>query len=262
MFETSNHAVRLSFFSRLISVFFALTLSACQTLPSSTVQHEKPVVVESGAAEPQADWRTSVDPFLFKREQLLNLNRWQYSAKLAITTEKDKEQANLVWRFDDQANQLRLFGPLGSGQIKLEFDQYGVVLSDSKGVLHQGDSASKLLRDIVGWPIPIDALDHWLFAMPQLGHGFSYLLNEDGSLNQLKQFGWTISYKDYRLYPSQVLTEQETQNNIGPTVELRLPRKITAVRSQPGLLYGIGQTEQDGVQPEIEIRLVAKQWKW
>ena len=63
---------------------------------------------------------------------------WRYSAKVGISTPVAREQANLVWQFADQSNQVRLFGPLGVGAIKIEFDQYGVVLSDNRSVLHRG----------------------------------------------------------------------------------------------------------------------------
>ena len=53
---------------------------------------------------------------------------WRYSAKVGLTTPEVKEQANLIWEFRDQANNIRLFGPLGYGADKLQFDEYGCVV--------------------------------------------------------------------------------------------------------------------------------------
>lgn len=196
-------------------------LSACQTI------------------EPQQQdrvWLTDETVFAQRQADFESQPAWQYTAKVGVVTDQVQEQANIVWNFSDQANSVRLFGPFGVGQIKLEFDQYGVQLSDNDGVIHRGlesdgMTAEKLLTDITQLPIPINALAYWLFVLPAPDSVFTYQLNEQGNLSTLKQLGWQISFSDYRDYAGNVL-----------------PRRLTAVRE--------GQTRP------VTVKLVSKSWQW
>ena len=162
--------------------------------------------------------------------------QWRYSAKVGITTDQSREQANLVWQFRDQANSVRLFGPLGAGAIKIDFDQYGVRLSDNKGELYNGVSAERLLKRISGWSIPVDTLSYWLFARPAPTAVFRYQLDEQGSVSVIEQAGWTIRYADYREYGTGT----------------QLPRKLVATK--PG-------TTNSGTT-EVSVKLITKSWQF
>jgi len=157
--------------------------------------------------------------------------QWRYSAKVGITTDKIREQANMVWQFQDQSNSVRLFGPLGAGAIKVEFDQYGVRLSDSKGELYSGDSAEQLLEQITGWLIPVDTLSYWLFARPAPEAAFRYQLNPEGSVSVIEQAGWSIRYDDYREYGANG----------------QLPRKLLATK--------LGSAT-------VSVKLITKAWQF
>lgn len=207
-----------------ISVFLSIILlSACQTLPKS-----KPLA-DSG------QWLQDQAYFDAAEARVGALNQWRYSAKMGITTPTLSEVANIVWSFDDQANDVRLFGPLGIGAVTLQFDQYGVVLSDNSGVKHRGDSAQALLTKIVGWPIPIDALNRWLHVLPKPGSVYRYQLNESGSeVTTLEQLGWQIQYSSYRVY-----------GEAGDAA--LLPRKIIASKELPD-------------QTTLKVKLITKSW--
>jgi outer membrane lipoprotein LolB len=175
------------------SLILLVMLTACQTLPNDP------------SAETESGWRSSADFFVERRQYTNSLNSWRYSAKVGLSTPDLNEQANLIWEFEDQSNSLRLFGPLGVGTIKLQFDQSGVVLSDNKGLLHRGNNAEQLLTRIVGWPIPIEALSSWMFVLPAIGSPYRYRLNQDQQIERLEQLGWLIQYSDYRDYQGQLL---------------------------------------------------------
>lgn len=203
-----------------------LWLSACQHLDN------KPSVNQS-------DWLSDETIFAQRQVDFSSLHLWQYSAKFSVQSDELREQGNIVWTYSDQANNVRLFGPLGAGQIKLEFDQHGVQLSDSKGVLHrgmaaEGNTAEKLLADITGLPIPLDALAHWLFVLPKPQYAFAYQLNDQANLAALKQLGWQIQFSDYRDYAGNFL-----------------PRKLTAI-----------YVDENNRQQDITVKLVTKAWQW
>lgn len=196
-----------------------LTLSACQSTrltPKQELIDDQQWIV-GGNRPYQAQWP--------------ELKFWKYAAKVGIHTPRLREAASLTWAFANESNVVRLFGPLGAGAVKLEFDKYGVQLSDSKGVVHQGDNAEQLLTNLVGWPIPIDSLSFWLAAQPAPNAVYRYRLDEQGRLSGLEQFGWIITFADYREYAGHLL-----------------PRKVGAVK------------KNDGEQAQVSVKLVAKAW--
>lgn len=198
-----------------------LLLSACTTIPAPQSSSES------------ADWLTQDKPFTEPLAELRTRQAWRYTAKVGIQTPKAREQANVVWQFADQANNVRLFGPLGAGAVRLQFDQYGVMLSDNKGTLHEGNSAEALLSRIAGWPIPLEALSYWLFALPDPDTSYRYQQNEFGQLSVLEQQGWSIVYSKYK----------------DAGLSRLLPRKVVA-------------TKRVAPSEDIKVTLISKGWEW
>ena len=177
----------------LILLIAFLLISACQ--------HK--AVVDSEQSS-QA-WLSDTAYFDSKSAAIAKRDSWRYAAKVGVTTPSQREQANLVWQRNPadngkRLNEVRLFGPLGVGAVRLNFDDSGAVLYDQKGVEHYGQTAEQLLTGIVGWPIPIDALSSWLFAVPFGSVSYRYQLDQDGNLAVLEQYGWRIEYSTYRDY--------------------------------------------------------------
>lgn len=211
---------------RLSTLCAVLLISACQTL-------------DKGASEVSTDtkpgsWLSESAYFAQRHSEVNSLNSWRVRAKVGVVTPQQRQQATLVWQFSDQANQVRLFGPLGVGAVTLDFDQNGAQLTDNKGVLHRDASAQALLTRIVGWPIPMRALSYWLFALPQPNVFYDYQLNDLGQLSELRQLDWQVSYQDY----------QNPLNN----PKITLARKITATKKMP-----------NGEQ--IIVKLISKAWR-
>ena len=222
--------MRLPVTQRSLIAFLAICyLCACQTLPEDSKPQQSASSVSS-----EGKWLRDSEYFEVSLNKYRLSNTWKLTGKVGVKTSDLNESANIVWKFSDQSNQLRMFGPMGAGAIKLDFDRYGVQLSDNQGVLHRGNSAEELLTKIVGWPIPIDALAYWLFALPNPGHVFEYQLNPQGQLSSLQQLGWQIDYSGYK-------SSGASQTD--------LPGKLTAVKRLSN-----GQA--------ITVKLVAKAWQW
>jgi outer membrane lipoprotein LolB len=208
-------------------VILLIALAACQT---------RPIVAPDTKSE---NWLRDADQLPVTNQGLRDLTSWQYSAKVGLSINGKAEQANLDWVFHDQSNQIRLFGPLGSGTVKLEFDQFGAQITDNKGRVYignaaEGRDAQQLLTEVVGWPIPVNALAFWLFVLPAPEAAFEYQLDQVGQVTALRQLGWRISYADYRDYGGQLL-----------------PRKITAFKSFADARLG-----------KVRVRLIAKDWRF
>jgi len=205
-----------------------ISIGLCLLVSLSACQHAAVIKPTDG----ETDWREDDIVFAQRDTDFSKLPEWRYSARVGVVTQDIREQANLIWRFRDQANSVRLFGPLGAGQLKIEFDQFGVQLSDKRGVL--GDSAEQLLTQIAGWPIPIDALAHWLFVLPAPDHEYQYRLDDSGNVASLRQLGWRIDFDNYRDYAG-----------------VQMPRKLTAIRRL-----------RESNNESVTVKLVTKGWQW
>ena len=175
----------------------------------------------------------------FEKNRLIaSLPQWRYNAKVGIKTPSVSEQANMVWQHRDQANNVRLFGPLGAGAIEVDFDAYGVQLSDSKGRLYHGHSAEQLLTEIAGWPIPVEALAYWLFVAPLPGEPFRYQLDTADQVSVIEQLGWLIHYSDYRDYGVDEKLQQ-------------FPRKLT-----------VSKQVEAADSYRVTVKLITLGWQW
>jgi outer membrane lipoprotein LolB len=227
---TDFTAALARFITGLILLVF---LAACQTLPKAP------------NADAETAWRSGSDFFVERRQYIEGLNSWRYSAKVGLATPDLNEQANLIWQFEDQSNRIRMFGPLGVGALKLQFDQSGVVFSDNKGRLHRGNNAEQLLTRIVGWPIPIEALSDWMFVLPAIGSPYRYRLNQNQKVEQLEQLGWLIQYSDYRDYQGKLM-----------------PRKIVATKHLSATKKKLMADGASAVaNRKIVVKLITKSWK-
>ncbi len=198
----------------------ALFLTACQT---------------SIKAPPVRDgWST--DPALFSSRDAWQkeMSGWKLSGKVGIRTPDIKESANLIWQVNGDKNVIRLFGPLGAGAVRLEFDAHQAVLKDQKGNEYIGSDAEALLQRVVGWPIPLTALKRWVFALPADDRAYQYVAEGD-QLRALDQAGWAITYNAYKPYLAGAPT---------------LPRKIIAT----------AQTSDNEADEQVVVRLIVKSW--
>lgn len=178
-------------------------------------------------------WQNNPAVYSDHQQWFNNTPNWKLTAKVGISAPNLKESANLVWQANDSGHVIRLFGPLGVGSIRLEFDSNGATLTDSKGNAYQSDEVEALLMDVTGWPIPINDLKHWLFMLPEPNSSAGYLLNEQNQFAALSQKGWLINYDRY--------TPSTTQR---PS----LPKKMVAVRS----------INADGIEQNVTVRLIIR----
>jgi len=165
------------FYRFLTFVLMGMFLSACQSLPQPTETDSK------------VNWLNSADFFEQRSRQAQQQVAWRYSAKVGISAPELREQANLVWTYRDQANDVRLFGPLGIGAVKLQFDEFG---------------------------IPIEALRSWIFVLPDNGSAFRYQLDENQQVMVLEQLGWSIEYSSYREYGGRLMPRKIVARKILP----------------------------------------------
>lgn len=119
---------------------------------------------------------------------------WQFSGKLGLWGENLQESANLAWRDCGNTYRIRLSGPLGSTLAVISGDKEGVTLERNKQETLSAATPDEL-AELLGWPMPVSALRHWLVGNPVPREPYRGLNSEQDLLQELVQLGWAIQYR-------------------------------------------------------------------
>lgn len=168
----------------LVLVTVAALVSACATVPEPA-----PVT------EPQRVWQQ-------RQAHLSALAHWMAVGRIAIRAEDDGATLSLHWEQVGDAYQIRLNAPLGGGSVEIAGDPEGVTLRSSKGEgPWSASSPEALLRERLGWSVPLEGLRYWMLGAAEPDVSVEELvLDAGGRPQRLSQLGWEVHYADYRPY--------------------------------------------------------------
>ena len=190
----------------------ALLLQACSTVPTVAVpETELEVRYDSRAAELSA------------------LDSWTLEGKLAVNDGNDGGSGKLRWQEDDGHSRMDFHGALGRGAWRLVSGPGGAELELADGRSFKAASVSELVRDQLGWSVPVEALSWWVLGLQAPGSSLARTFDEDGTLKTLSQQGWDIEFERYR--------EQEAIN---------MPMKVTARQGEKMVKLAVRQWELSG----------------
>ncbi len=185
----------------------------------------------STAPRPQAEQPPLLDSHQH-RQQLSQLQHWLLEGKIGLRHPDNSGSANLQWQQRADDYRIHLSGPLGQGASQLRGSSRGVTLEQAGQPTRYAASAEQLLTDSFGWQLPVSHLYYWVRGIPSpLSPIDQQQQAADGTLQQLRQSGWQLSYS--RFSP-QITTDNQP---------LYLPGKIVAQRDQ------------------LRLKLIIKRWQ-
>lgn len=160
--------------------------------------------------------------------QRQQLSSWKITARLGLQTEDNGGSLDVYWNQKDEIYKIRLIAAMGQGAFLIKGDAAGVLLKSSEGMAY-AETADELLASSLGVNIPLSGLHDWLRGIPAEGRQVrKQSWDEQGQLHSLVQDGWNIEMSDYK--------------KVG---EHLLPHTFYLDRDD---------------QPELEIRLLVRQW--
>jgi len=139
--------------------------------------------------------------------------QWTLEGRLAVSDGKDGGSGRIVWVQDGDAYSITLRAPVSGQSWRLSGDRGHSRLEGVRPEPVFGDSAQQLLRQELGWVLPVGEMSGWIF-----GGGFSAAARIErdaaGAPLHVVDAGWQLDFVDWRMLE-----------------DISLPKRISAKRA-------------------------------
>ncbi len=132
------------------------------------------------------------------REQALSgTDHWTLRGRLGVVSGQDGGSGSFSWVQNGERYEFVLRGPLSGKSFRLTGGPEGALLEGVDGGPLRGSDAQTLLRDALGWDVPLGDLRAWVLGLradagpAELGFGTNRLPLV------LRQDGWTVNYRQW-----------------------------------------------------------------
>ena len=166
----------------LFVLLFVLLAAGCRSVPLA------------GPAE-----RAAQDAYRARANELSSWTAWELRGRLSSDDGQEGGSGRLAWRTGDRFSRLDFRGALGQGAWRLQISDGGAVLERADGSHAEASSVEVLIREELGWQVPVHALRHWVLGLQAPGPVTRVDLDEQGRVTHLEQDGWSIELGRYRL---------------------------------------------------------------
>lgn len=126
------------------------------------------------------------------------LSPWRLAGRIAVKREDKGFSADLDWREAGADYSLRVAAPLNGGTYALSGNGRAVSLVSSKGDIFSAADPESLMREHLGWALPLAGARYWVRGIPDPDHATSgERLDEAGRWTEFTQDGWRVSVLEY-----------------------------------------------------------------
>ena len=153
---------------------------------------------------------------------------WTISARIAVSKGSDGGAGELEWRQDGGAYSFTVRAPVTGKTWKLSGDADHAVLEGVDPQALAGNDPERLLRDRLGWDVPLKDLAAWVRGLRAPGMPATVQYDVQDRPAVIEQAGWKIEYRDW-------FDDRNPQ----------MPRKVFASRGDARVRVAIGQWSFD-----------------
>lgn len=142
---------------------------------------------------------TAADPQAYQQraDRLTELQDWGFSGKISLDDGDQGGSGKLLWNVSGEQTELDFHAALGRGAWHLVVGPAHAVLTEANGQSSAARTVDGLIQQRMGWPIPVEALQWWVRGLSAPGEIDERIIDADGRLLQLQQFGWTVDFSRY-----------------------------------------------------------------
>ncbi len=134
-----------------------------------------------------------------RQNKLEQITRWKLKGRLALTTPNESWTVTLRWSQDYDRYLMQFVAPLGQGTYALRGGEgSGVYLLTAKNEVFRADDAESLLKQTVGWHVPMSGFRYWVRGLPEPGvEILNREFDDQGRILEMQQEDWHISLSRY-----------------------------------------------------------------
>ena len=137
---------------------------------------------------------------------------FRVAGRLAVSDGRDGGSAGFVWSQRGDRFEFELRQPVSQKTWRLSGDRRGAVLEGGDGGPRRAGSAEELLREVLGWHVPVAALRDWVRGLAHAGVPMLDIERDsDGRLRRFQQDGWQVEYTAWRdggVWPERIRARQ------------------------------------------------------
>ncbi len=128
---------------------------------------------------------------------LADRTHWSLAAHIGVSNERDSGSGELDWQQDGAAYTFTVRAPVTGKTWKLSGTEDHAKLEGVEGRPIEGDDPEQLLRERVGWDVPLASLRAWVLGAraPAAPAQVSYA--DSGLPAKIAQSGWNVEYRDW-----------------------------------------------------------------
>jgi len=141
-------------------------------------------------------------------------------ARFSVTYAAERHSGRMDWEHATAGDTLRIYSPFGQTVAELRFDAGGATLLAADGTRHEAATAELLMRDVLGYPLPIGDLAGWVLARGRAGAD----IERDAAGRPLKiaEDGWQVTYEYDDEAPGALPARLSVSRDGGPELRLRI----------------------------------------
>ena len=132
-----------------------------------------------------------------RTEKLTAIAEWGLAGKISLDDGDQGGSGKLKWDVEPGQSDLGFHGAMGRGAWHLKMGPEGAHLKLADGTERTAADVNDLIREHVGWPVPLDALQWWARGLAAPGIVEDEQFGDEGLLVSLRQFGWNVDFNRY-----------------------------------------------------------------
>ena len=123
--------------------------------------------------------------------------QWGLAGRISLDDGDEGGSGKLKWSVQPGNSELDFYAALGRGAWHLQISPDRAVLTEANGTRQSAGSVNDLIRERMGWPLPVEALQWWVRGLAAPGPIDDREMDSSGLLVSLQQFGWRVEYSRY-----------------------------------------------------------------
>lgn len=152
------------------------------------------------------------------------VQNWRLSARLAMSNGRDGGSGQLEWEQRGERAELRFHGAFGRRGWRLLATPEESILDLPTGERFSAPRVEDLVREHVGWEVPLDALRYWVRGQVAPDAPARTRHDRSGRLALIQQHRWRVEYEGHLEIGGTTLPRKITANRDGNRIRLLIKR--------------------------------------